>query len=109
MTWPTRHNGLPRERYIPFRVLAMLMYGQHYATAGSGYMEYLPESNELIIHSLAKLAKSLRMRSTNLRDALGWLHKSGYLTELQYITGGAAARMSILPPYNTRRAQSDGR
>ena len=101
MVWPSRHPGLPRNRYVPFRVLAMLQYGEHYITQTSGFMEKLPQGR-LHVHSLAKLAKCLRMRSTDLRTALEWLHTAGYLLELEYHTGGAAARVSIKPPPNVR-------
>ena len=58
------------------------------------------EGGQMIIHSLARLGKALHLRTVVLKDALEWLQESGYISDLWLVTGGKAARVTLIQPTN---------
>lgn len=101
MAWPQTHSGPPRNRFVAFRVLAVLQFGKHYTSSTGGFME-VREGGEMIIHSLARLGKKLHMRTVSLREALEWLQEAGYLSGIWWVTGGKAVRLTLTQPTNIR-------
>lgn len=97
MSWPVTHKSNPRDRYRPFRLLAVILYGRH-----PDLLEIRPGS-ELVINSIYRLSHMLHMRSERLREDLKWLEKSGYISGLWWVTEGKGARFKIESPVNLRR------
>ena len=95
--FPRTQPGPSKNRYIPFRVLSVLQFGQHYSI-----ME-VRDQGQMTVKSLPRLAKILRMRVTSLVEALTWLEQHNYIRNYERVVVRglpSAAHLTLVAPPN---------
>lgn len=92
MAFPKKYEGPDRRKYTTFRLLAVLQFGKY-----KDLLE-VKEGGEVRIYSIAKLARKVHMRPVRLREALEWLHESGYLSACASV--GLGYSITLVQPPN---------
>lgn len=77
--------GARRLRLVPFKVLALLMYGSY---------EWLTIAEDGLLEAkLPQMRRTIRVCSETLRGQLEWLQQNNYIEELQLSRGRAKFRL----------------
>ena len=82
-----KENHLGRRLFIPYRVLAMLLYGE---------FDWLDRELPLIVVPTTAACKQLRTTPQHLEEAFDWLHNSGIIKK--YNWQGHYTSIEIQPP-----------
>ena len=81
----TLEIGARRLRLVPFKVLALLMYGSY---------EWLTIAEDGLLEAkLPQMRRTIRVCSETLRGQLEWLQENNYIEELQLSRGRAKFRL----------------
>lgn len=85
---------MDRRRHNPFRLLAILQFGDHPDIFEVGYY------GEIIVLSLARLGRLIRVPSQRVVENLSWLEKQGLLTLQERFNQGKSMRLQLVVPPN---------
>ena len=87
-----------RQRLIPYRILAYLLY------APEGDIPWIESiSDDEVRVSTGDASRDLRLKNTNLWDALYWLEEAMLVKSVKKEKKRGSAVIKLLPPTNIRK------